>query len=373
MRYTLVSCIFDIQKRSQSSGKRTGVTYADLFNYVNDIGLPTILFVESHLIDKIKKRDGLVIVPKNLEDLDTYKLINSMSNLKKPHNAQNLNPWFTSVINSKLSLMKEALQYVEDSDTSHLVWIDAGIAHVGTIPKDKFIEDISINLYPDKITLVMMKATTANEIENLPEYYNYNRGKIAAGLSIVPITLINWFESSVKELFNKAILEFNIMCLEEQFMSVLTVKYPQIFEYIFSDYWLLYNLRYISDRIRTVIMNLIYCRSNGLTHMGSKILKQLLKSLEYSKTTCSINEFCEILYNGQIIEYYVNKNLSKKLGLFLGYLYYNNTDGNKWMQQYLDNIKNNLKFVDINLLDPLLFTNEKILLIDDTKLLWCVH
>lgn len=371
--YIIVSCIFDTQKRSGLSYKRTGEKYCHLFNYVNNLNLPTILFIESHLIDKIKPREGLIIIKKELEELNTFKKIDPIKETLRPtQNEARLDAYYTSVINSKIELLYEASNYIKEKglNFSHLLWLDSGISHVGTVPREQFLNDIKLHIYKDKITLVMMMATTPNEIKNEEAYLSVNRGKIAAGLLIVPTDLIDWFNNLMIEQFNKCINIYKRMCMEEQLMSILTVNYPEKFEYIFSDYWMLPNLRYINNRIHIIIANLAYCREHSLLDTGYKILLRLINSLNYARSLCSHHELCQILYDGQIICFYKNRELSKKLGMFLAYLYYTNVHCKAWIDCKYDHIKNNLKFSDVDIDKKEDFTDDKILPLDEEGLLW---
>jgi len=161
--------------------------------------------------------------------------------------------------------------------------------------------------------------------------------------------------------------------MEEQLMSILTVKYTEKFEYIFSDYWMLPNLRYINNRINIIIRNLSYSREHSLLDIGYKILTKLINSLNYARSLCSHHELCQILYDGQIICFYKNKDLSKKLASFIGYLYYNNIQCKAWIDGRYDHIKNNLKFSDVDIDKKEEFIDEKILPLDSDGLLWNVH
>lgn len=374
----IISCIFDVQKRTKLDYKRTGMKYCHLFNYVNNLNLNTILFIEPHLIEFIKRRSGLILVEKNLEDLKTYKLMEPIKDtLKCPDNAPNVELYFSSVVNSKAELLTEANDYLSELDNfrkiTHLIWLDAGIAHVGTIPENKFIDNIKMNIYKDKITTVMMKATSPNEIKNEEKYLSINHGKIAAGLCIVPINLVDWYQENLYHKFKNCVTNYNRFCIEEQLISILTVNYPGKFEYIFSDYWMLPNLVYITNRLDTVIKNLSYCRENSLLDIGYLILIKLLNSLNYARSLCSNHELCQILYDGQIISFYKNKELSKKLSFFLAYLYYNNIDCKSWINYKYSHIRDNLKFSEVDIDKKEEFTDEKILKLDVEGLLWNVH
>lgn len=369
----LVTCLFDVKSRGDDKGRRSINIYKNLLQYLLDLNLPLFIYTDINL--NINK-DNIHIINKNIEDLSTYKFIKSSGNLdlKYPGNAKPPDIYYYSIINSKLDLLKETKEYLDQtqiySDKKHLIWIDSGIAHVGTIPRERFMDDIKLHIYEDKITLVMMVGTSSQEISNLREYLSVNRGKIAAGLMIIPIKMIEEFQLQLEQLNKKIITDYNLLCIEEQLISVLTVTHGSQFEYIFTDYWMLSNLRYITNRISTVIMNLEHCRSQGMVDLGYKILLKLLDSISYGRCTCIPYEVFTILYNGQIISFYKDRDLSKKLGLFLGCLYYNRSDAYTWIKQRFDNIKSNISFLGLDLSDSTQFEEEYVYSLDDTHILW---
>ena len=383
--FLIVTCIFDVKKRLPTFFKRNVDKYITLFNYILDLNLPVILFTEDHIIERIKKVDNLYIINKNLEDLKSYKLLSSINkNLKPPLNF-NLDKYYCSVINSKVELMSEVSDLLSDQkklidfknaynlqNLTHLVWLDAGISHVGTIIRDNFIEGINFNSYKDKITVTMMNATSESEINNLDTFLSYNREKIAAGLSIIPINMIEWYKTEIFNLFSSVIYDLDRMCLEEQLIPILIVKNNNKFNYIYSYYWVLPNLINITSDINVIINNLTYCRNNNMIDLAFNILSKLLSSISKSKYKLSPIELLKILYDGQIISYYKNTELSKKLGILIGYLYYYNDTGKNWINEKFDNIKSNLSFVGINLEIKDNFSEGKILNEDIDGYLWSI-
>lgn len=124
--FIIVTGLFDIKKRDPSFTRRSIERYLSLFKYIDDLNLPTILFTESHLIDKIKKRDNLFIVELNIEDLPIYKKISAIGDnrLSSPLNI-NINHLYTAVINSKVELISKANDYLINNgvytNISHLI------------------------------------------------------------------------------------------------------------------------------------------------------------------------------------------------------------------------------------------------------------
>jgi hypothetical protein len=371
INYTIVTSIFDIKKYHPGCNRwRSTERYIELFGYINDLNLKTVLFIDAHLKDKISPREGLIIIPYNLEDLPSYKKIKDLEGLRPVGNGPHVNKMFTSVITDKFYLMKLAISH---TSSTHLIWMDSGISHLGIIPREEFISNIQTLIFPDKITVYLMKAIHPDEIKDLANHLQYSKGKIAATLSIFPVNMINWYVSEINELFDYTINELKLMCFEEQFMGVILAKYPDKFDFFYGDYvGILKNLKYVTTNIHIVIQNLVYCRDKKLNDTGYKIILKLIESISQSKTHIDYSNFCELCYNAQILCFYVDKELSIYFGHMLGFLYHNTPDGHKYVTTRYNNIKDNLSFVGLNLDNNEYFNEKNIIELDTHDLLWSI-
>lgn len=373
--YYLVTSIFDVKKYYPGINRwRSSSKYIELFNYFYELNLPTIVFIEDHLKDKIKKMDNFHTIVKNMDELPAYQLLKDKDNLRPISNGQHLNKEFTAVINSKFYLLQEAKEYLIRnnllSSITHLIWLDAGIAHIETIDPLQFKEDIKLHMH-DKIMNVLMKAVTSQEVTNLDSYLQCSYGKIAAGLFVVPINMVNWYYEELWKYFKYSVEELKLLCYEEQLMSVLVGKHPEKFDFSFSDYFLLKNLRYITNDLHTVLNNLTFCREHNLLDIAMKIITLTFTSIGKSRLQISEERCCQFLYDAQICSFYRDKSISKMSGLLLGYMYYNNASGKKWVFDRFGNIKTNLGYIGIDLDNETLFKEEYIISeIDIYKILW---
>ena len=347
--FVLVSAILKLDK----TNKRNIDTYISLFRWIHDLNIPTILYIDPSAADRIKPRKNLYIIPTEVNTLPNIQKITSLTdphNIKIPDNFK-ASPYYFGVISSKMYLLEQSKIYImknmPEHENKHLVWIDAGIAHVGTIEKDEFDKDIQ-NVLNDKINLTMMGATSESEITNLPLFLSSNRGKIAGGLIAVPWNKITWFSNEITYLFDYSINILKQYCLEEQFFAIISVKHKSEFKFIYSDYWVLYNLKYIKVNIQTVINNLVRCSANGLIDIGIDILYSLMKSINKGRSNVTRDQICQILLGGFIISYYKDIELCKKIGKLIHYLYHHQSEC-KGIIVKNANAKTNLKFIDIDL------------------------
>lgn len=370
--YYLVTAIFDVKRHYPGVNRwRSASKYIELFNYFYELKLPTILFIEDHLVDKIKPADHLHIISKNMTDLPAYQYIKDKNNLSPIINGKHLNKEFTSIINSKIYLMNEAKKIVQhDNKITHLVWLDAGIGHIGVIEPEEFKSDIALHLHENKIMNVLMKGVTRGEVENLSSYLQWSKGKIAAGLITVPLNMVEWYHNELWNHYIYSVDELKLLCYEEQLMSIPVGRYPDKFDFSFSDYGLLKNLRYIKHELSTVLTNLTFCRENGLSIPALKMVRLILTSVNKGKLYISKEDCCQFLYDAQIVTFYHDSTTSKMMGIFLGYMYYYTEEGKRWIDARFNNIKDNLKYVNLDLENADLFEECKTFELDVYDFLW---
>jgi hypothetical protein len=362
--YTIVTAIFDLKKYHPGINRwRSPEKYLKLFNYIYDFNLPTILFIEKQFINKIKPRNNLIIVPFTIEDLPNFNKISD--NLPPVNNGKHVDKYFCTVINSKFYLMKEALKYLNNNETSHLVWLDSGIAHMGI--NNNFCEDIKCHFYKDKIVVYLMKMVDKNI--DLNTFFDWSKGNIAAGIAIFPINMINWYEEEYNKIFEIAIKK--IMPYEEQVMAAMVSLHEDKFEYLFGDYGgILKNLRQITIDMNCVIDNLSHCRIIQSYDVGMKIIKIVIKSISKAQNNIDRTDFIRFCYEAQIISFYMDKDLSLFFSKILSFMYQTDEIGNKWILERYDNVKLNLSFNNINIDDKI--NEEEILNLDKDNILWRV-
>lgn len=372
MSYVLVTCIFDVKKRDQGFSKRTVARYISLFNYILSLKCKVILFTENHIIDNIPSAEGLTKISIQLEDLPIYTDICQSGVTDIPKNLPLINRFYSTVINSKYYLLSVAKKYI-DTNITHLIWLDAGIAHVGFIAEQTFKEHIVRHIHPQLITLVMMNATFKSEVSNMKEFLNYNREKIAAGLAIVPVSDVEWLHTKLYSLYLSVLKEHKLICIEEQLLPIITLEHPEKFAYIYSYYHILRNLRYITSDLNIIIKNIVNCRANGNNKLALEILEHVLASILSNSLVPTVEQFCEIFYNAQILYYYRNKNISKRYSIYLGWMYHHNVLGRQWIEARKNNIKENISYNGVDLDTSTIFSDQVVIANDPDNIMWLLY
>jgi len=345
-KYTIISCIFDVASRNPAGTKRTVHTYLSMFKYIQRSDIDVILFIDPYLVDQIEPRPGLTIIGMKLEDLPNYKFLSDLNGMGTLGNFT-MGKEYSAVVSSKIYLMKCALEVSADK-YDHYVWLDAGISHIGTLEYRQLRADLELHMH-DKITLVQVNCINPKEMENLGDYLSKDRFKIAAGLMIVPKEEVLWFYDKLDTLYRNSITEFKRFINEEPIISVIKVMHPDKFRFLFSGFPMIRNLRYLTVETHVTINNMVACRRNNLNSTGYSILKYLLESMKHHQHSFNFEQICNILIEGQIISYYTDLELCKKLSMILIYLYRYNHNCRNILNRSVSMIKTNLRFLQLDL------------------------
>jgi hypothetical protein len=309
--------------------------------------------LNDEIYDKIDTHENMIKIRKNTEDLLHFQKLKNINYKLSTKIFDRMDDSYNSIITSKINLMSESMDYINTYKTEwsgkHLLWLDAGISHVMQISKLKFIKHTNMHI-SDKITLVTLCPTDKSEVQDKKTFLHINRYRLAGGYILVPWKQIKWFSSELEKQFDYSIYELKQYCFEEQLIPIIAAENPQLVNYIFSDYWLLPNLNKIRFKINTVVMALTHCRTNGFNPMGVTILKQIMRSVAYGKCYIDKPMTSKWLYDGQIVSYYADNNLSKQLSLIIHYLYHNVLEFKTLFNNM--NTSNNIKFFGIDLDNP---------------------
>ncbi len=429
MEYTIVTALFDIKRyvlnRLKNEHKkykllnpkvitipipsfkwRSIESYFSLFRWIYKLDKPTIIYMEPHLIDRFNvlypqtdRTSKIIIIPITIDELPALQKLNKIKNISSvDYKGKDMTVFkeYSAVIASKTHILKLASEYIRDKGigtsnypSSPLMWIDFGIAHINVPSTIQFLDEIQSHIEKsvkeNKITTVMIEPTTKDEISNMKKFLSIDTMKIAAGLIIVPrnkiidptnntnFTTIDWFANEIEKLYDYILSEYNMCCLEEQLFSVLTARNPTKFRYIYGFYWFMSNLKYTRQHYDYVINSLSKCRlavqiskDKYYYVIGMDILDTLLRTVKESDIFWRQKQICKILYEGQIISYYQDKELSKRLSRLITYLYHYNEISKTHFNSY-KSLKSNLSYSGIDLdIDP----GTEILNTEDAEYIW---
>src|SRR5205085_4471842 len=136
-------------------------------------------------------------------------------------NALKDTPAYITLSWSKFDMMKEALRLRPDA--THVVWIDAGIAHVAH-------DDVRTrcDYAGDEIALMRLRDFNASEWTDLPHYTRAVRGAIAGGVVAGPRETILWLCEAFSRLAQE-LLDQGFAMFEEQILAMLVEERREAF------------------------------------------------------------------------------------------------------------------------------------------------
>lgn len=346
MSYVYVTALYDFSKHSINHHSSVA-KYINLLAYLYNSNVTVILFTEESvacIIRELYPKMQINII--ELEQLPIYDMIMNS-------NATNIHACLgsSSKLLSIVTICKAYFVYCasqENSGHQTYVWLDCGIGYHGCIPYEQLDRGI-IKHITERITVTQMCAIAPSEMQDDCDFLSCNRGKIAGGIAIIPAAKAKWFWEQCLNAV-RIMLIYDKLCLDEQIWAYVCGKNPTHFSYIYSDYNILYNLEYITVDWNTVIRNMKFCTSHSLHENGSDLTQKLLDSIKFYHINITPDELITMSYNGQILSYYTDKELSKTCSLILQALYSYNKER---VLELTPNAVENCLFVGTDITQPI--------------------
>lgn len=253
------------------------------------------------------------ILVKRFEDLPYSHLVERCEAL--PHmvnadpNGKESIP-FSTTSWAKAALVDEAARLHSGlpGEPGRVAWIDFGLAHVADMTINWPAVEAAIRA-TDRIQVCEMRPTSPREIANLGEYYEYNRGRIAAGFFSASPDGMRWFAEEMGRAVDE-VLEVGRVVLEEQIMSVICARHPDRFQPYSSDYQgVLRNLPGIERDLGTVLYALKSAREQALSARGLEIYRAVVRA-GVAGFRIEPQHAARLFYEAQICAWYVERAVS---------------------------------------------------------------
>lgn len=197
--------------------------------------------------------------------------------------------------------------------SSHLGWIDFGIAHVSELRDVNWSDVAQQSSGTDLVRICERMASPRREAEDPYYFYSTNSGRTCGGF-------FTGSEESLGELaavFDEEVarmIETGTYCVDEQIIAAATALYPELFECWYADYFgLLRNVRYIERDVGIVQANLRHCRDEGLYENGSRIARKLLESASVRRLRLEPQECLALLDDGLACAIHADRDLADTL------------------------------------------------------------
>lgn len=272
MKPCIVSSFYELN--DGIAKRRNIIKYIEHISYLYGIGYDIIFFTD--ISDRLSKiYPNIQYVHLLRDDIPIWNKIMNSDAKTIDYGFDTTTKQYSALTISKMYFVDEAR--VRFPDYTHYIWCDASLEAHGTLSYDEFkyvIEDSCNN----KIKVVQMKYPEPWEREG--EYLlTTNKGIIAAGIFIVPNQLTRFFWDRALDAVEK-MLSMNCLCLDEQVMAYINAKNMDMFDYWFSDYAVLPNLKYIRREHNVVLRNMQVVSDHD-KHIACNIARLFLKSIEF--------------------------------------------------------------------------------------------
>lgn len=360
---TFVTAFYDLPAIDNNPKRRSKSTYFKLFEGINLIRHPLIIFIEKKNFDELSKiicnlkDDNLIkkrkILIKEFNELYYYKKYTEIQNYSfyDEYNPNHESHRYTIVMLSKIHLVTEVAK-LNPYNTTHFAWIDFGISHVTYI--DPVIIDNIVANIPDKFKVGAISPINKTSVQNRKEYHSkictYSIGGFFTTSGINAFKYQEMFDKEADVMFN---LKYSNT--DEQITSILISENEDFFDlYPSGGYCPFDNYCNITKDEKGVVYMIELCRMRNLHKLACKFGKSLIDSITKGFVRLQNKDFIYTLYNLYICAYYCDKEYAKKIGndavLVYNYCY----TIKKSEFDVLRNFGANLKFLDIYFDKPIL-------------------
>ncbi len=323
-KITFVTAFFDLKRREQSE-RSSKLIYFGLFRWLARIKHPLVIYIEKENkqdLDKILKNlspseSKRKIVTIEIEELPLYKYNEQFKNLNIFRGGSSFKDThlFGLITLCKPSLVAKIAEE-NPFETKYFSWIDFGISYV--IDKSTSDLDEIVETTPEKIRLLMIQPTRFTD-RTRNSFYPIRCDNIAGGFfsgsksNIIKFS--NDFETEMKEMIKTGFLGS-----EQHIFTYLAFNDRKNYEFLFGDYYsIISHGKSIKRDITSVVNCLKMCRHFGYTDLGYQIYCKIRDGLN-NGILISKEYAVQILYDGFICSYYINKEEAIKIANVVCYL-----------------------------------------------------
>lgn len=264
MSSCIVTCIYDLMKRSPEYFHRSGVEYACMLEYHRRFGLPVYCFTEEDLVQYLPDFVTPIVIP--YESLPTKDLVplvgKGYNNVMIGTEVHSGHRPYSIVTNSKIFFIS-----LVPNKYDTYVWLDSGIEHGDPAPEHIALETMSNMIDDDKSILNMI---------NYPTYISldHNMYNVASNMFSIKHkdidTIIEVYKRALKYCY-----DMGYICLEEQVFAIVYQSLKDLFKVRFTDYRVLTNGKYYRTDYHVILRNITVTPP----HIAKDIIHTFLESL----------------------------------------------------------------------------------------------
>lgn len=291
--------------------------FADLHRAVP---YPMVIFIDPSLRDRLEALLAAspasaerVVIERRFDELRFGRDLSKKSfrKLRPPENgaAHKDTHAFAIVTWAKTDLLAEAASM--RSDATHAMWLDFGVAHIGSL---RGVEWSAIEqACPEMPRICEMRAVSPAELADRCEYYRFLRGKIASGMFTVGRPRVKDLQSKMHAETDRMLATGRIS-LEEAVFGAIAGEEPETFSRWFSDYQgVVANYTIIQYNPHCVLDNLTFCREHSLHARGVEVARELIRAMQQDAVRLHPVDAARLLHEALICAFYVDRPYAEEL------------------------------------------------------------
>lgn len=236
---TIVTCFYDIRSMENNSGNVRNVdTYFEKGKFVLNLPYNLIIFTEEKYREKFinLRKDNLnktLIICQPLDETYFWKYNADIIRLQNTYIISNINkikdtPLYIILTYNKFDFIEKAI-HVNPFDSNRFLWLDFGITHVSTSPE--LIHNWIYNI-PEKVKIMEIAAYGhVNTKEYFKKVHHNHAAGLFSGSKSYLLNFVGAFKNMICETINDDWYQ-----LDEAIISMVTGKYPSLFELYYGDY-----------------------------------------------------------------------------------------------------------------------------------------
>ena len=323
MNYTIISAWYNVREKENHELKNdndmkhfcTPEYYYKCLKLLLEKEFPIIIFTEPSCEKKIWDLRPLHlhnltrVIIKDYDELSMYCYFEKycLNHLKSP--IPNLDPLkftplYKFLVLQKTEFLKEGAM-ANPFSTKQFAWMDTRLHSVYNMDINE-TNNIFESIDPNRILIHQMAYTTKEEIEDKNNFYQYTRGKIAAGFFGGYFDKVIEFANLCKQEIISSINQ-NLALTDEMVYAYVVGKNPNLFNPYFGDYSeMLKNVLYVKNNAHLPVLFMYTSFNCGNHYYTSKVCDALTKGLIENFFNLSLNDTFNVWYNNYVANYWLN-------------------------------------------------------------------
>jgi hypothetical protein len=286
---TVVSMYYQLKGKERRSPSKY-LEYARLF--LLQLPCPLIIYTDDdsiikYCIENRKEGYNLLCINYKFNDTKYYKYIDVITSLQKSYvlhngNKEHETPEYIVLNCNKFFFIEESIK-LNPFNTEYFMWIDFGINHVADINN---IYELEARPKSEKIIQLCINPLLCKEIEEAGGYkklfrniYHHLAGGCFSGNKGIMLDYCKKYNETLDE-----IIEHQFWQIDEALMTIISTKYPDMFDFYYGDYKSIINNNPLfkstklmcCERISAIILKY---ENNG--YDASCVIKKIVKTFPY--------------------------------------------------------------------------------------------